>query len=52
MLYNVYYGEKLLQKGISPEDAADLMQSYADAYYEDPESSLDPMLIKLEEVFD
>lgn len=51
MIYNVYYDGELLQKGISPESVAELIQSYADAYFEDPASSLDPMLIKLEEVF-
>ena len=52
MLYNVSYEGKLLQKSISPESAAELMQLYADAYFEDPAASLDPMLIKLEEVFE
>ena len=51
MLYNVYYEGKLLQKSISPESAAELMQLYADAYFEDPEATLDPTHIKLEEVF-
>ena len=51
MLYNIYYEGKLLQKSISPESAAELMQLYADAYYEDPAASLDPMLIKLDPVF-
>jgi hypothetical protein len=52
MLYNIYYEGKLLQKSISPESAAELMQLYADAYYEDPAASLDPMNIKLEQVFE
>jgi len=52
MLYNVYYGEKLLQERISPESAAELMQLYADAYYEDPAASLDPTLIKLDPLFE
>jgi hypothetical protein len=52
MLYNIYYEGVLLQKGIPPESAAELMQLYADAYYEDPAASLDPMNIKLEQVFE
>lgn len=51
MLYSVYYKGELLQERISPESAAELMQLYADAYYEDPETALDPIHIKLEEVF-
>ena len=52
MLYNIYYEGVLLQKGISTESSAELMQLYADAYYEDPAASLDPMNIKLEQVFE
>jgi len=51
MLYNVYYKGELLQERISPESAAELMQLYADAYFENPEATLDPTHIKLEEVF-
>ena len=50
MLYNLYYGERLLQKILSPEAAAELYELYVDAYYEDPTSALDPTLIKLEPV--
>ena len=52
MRYNVYYKGDLLQEGISPEDAAELIQLYADAFYEDSELALDPTHLKLEEVFD
>ena len=51
MLYNLYYGERLLQKSISPEQAAELYELYVDAYYEDPTVALDPTQIKLEPVF-
>ena len=51
MLYNLYYGERLLQRSISPEQkTAELYELYVDAYYEDPTSALDPTLIKLEPV--
>ena len=51
MLYNLYYGERLLQKSISPEQAAELYELYVDAYYEDPTVALDPTQIKLEPIF-